>query len=95
MFLWYKEPCIFTHGGREDDNPQYVHALAGAGDDFILDVGSRSDLQEDWVAQLRVVVVRHDIYIVCLRIFHISTLYNRNQVCSVLEWDEREQTRIC
>ena len=73
-----------THGGREDDDPQHVHALAGTRDDFILDVGSRGDLQEDWVAQLRVVVVGHDVHIVGLGVFHIRALYNRYQVCSVL-----------
>lgn len=75
--------CL-THGGREDDDPQYVHALAGTRDDFILDVGSRGDLQEDWVAQLRVVVVGHDIHIVGLRVFCVRVLYNRYQVRSVL-----------
>lgn len=75
-----------THGGREDDNPQDVHSLAGTGDDFILDVRSRGDLQEDWVAQFRVVVVGHDIYVVGLRLFYVRALYYRNQVSSVLEW---------
>lgn len=92
-FLWCNQLCDYlTHGGWEDDNPQYVHALAGTGDDFILDVGRRGDLQEDWMAQMRVVVVGHDIYIVGLRLFYIRVLYNRNQICSVLEWEERETT---
>lgn len=80
-----------THGGREDNNPQYVHALAGTGDDFILDVWSWSDLQEDWVAQLRVVVVGHDIHIVGLRVFFVDVLYNGYQVRSVLELDEPQR----
>lgn len=86
-FWWHHELCgDLTHGGREDDNPQDVHALAGTGDDFILDVGSRGDLQEDRVAQFRVVVVGHDVYIVGLGLFYIGGLDYRNQVSSVLEW---------
>ncbi len=81
--------CFLTHGGREDDDPQHVHAFAGTGNDFILDVGSRCDLQEHWVAQFRVVVVGHDINIVGLRLFYISALHYRNQICSVLEWKNK------
>lgn len=82
-----------THGCGEDDNSQYVHAFAGTGNDFILDVGCRGDLQEDWVAQFRVVVVGHDIYVVCLGLFDVSTLDYRNQVSSILEQNERQERR--
>lgn len=80
-----------THGCREDDNSQYVHAFAGTGNDFILDVGSRGDLQENWVAQFRVVVVGHDIYIVCLGLFDVGALDYRNQVSSILEQNEKQE----
>lgn len=82
-----------THGGREDDDPQDVHALAGAGDDFVLDVWSWGDLQEDRVAQFRVVVVGHDVDVVGLRLFDVSsTLHDGHQVCAVLEGNHREAT---
>lgn len=90
----FSELCDYlTHGGWEDDDPQYVHALAGTGNNLVLDVGCRGDLQEDWVTQLRVVVVGHDVHIVGLRLFNIRALHNRNQVGPVLEGDEKEQTQ--
>lgn len=88
--------CDFlTHGRWEDDNPQYVHAFARTGHDLVLDVGSRGDLQEDWVAQMGIVVVGHDIHIVSLRLFYVWVLHNRHQICPVLEWGEREQPQRC
>lgn len=79
---------ILTHGGWEDDDPQHVHAFARAGDDFVLDVGCRGDLQEHWVAQLRVVVVGHDVHKVGLRLFFIGALHGLHQICPVLEEEE-------
>lgn len=85
-----------THGGREDDDTQHIHALARTGHHLVLDVGCRGDLQEDRVAQARVVVVGHDIHIVGLRLFHISALHDGNQICPVLGLDEKSTTAgIC
>ena len=89
LLIWLTFDRAFwvrTHGGREDDDPQDVHALAGTGDDFILDVRGRGDLQEDRVAQFRVVVVGHDVDVVGLRLLCVSALYYGDQVRSVLEW---------
>lgn len=86
----YRSP---THGGREDDDPQDVHALAGAGDVFVFNVWSWGDLQEDWVAQFRVVVVGHDVDVVGLRLFDFgSTLHDGKLVCAVLKRSHREAT---
>lgn len=86
----YRSP---THGGREDDDAQDVHALAGTGDDFVLDVWSWGDFQKDWVAEIRVVVVGHDIDVVGLRLFDFaSTLHDGDQVCAVLKKNHREAT---
>lgn len=85
--------CDFlTHGSWEDDNPQYVHSFTCTGADLVFDVGSRGDLQEDRVAQMRIVVVGHDIYIVSLRLFYICILYDRHQICPVLQGEERTTT---
>lgn len=81
-----------THGSREDDDPQDVHTLAGTRDDFVLDVWSWGDLQEDRVAQLRVVVVGHDVHVVGLRLFDVGTLHDGNQVGAVLRGNHREAT---
>lgn len=81
-----------THSGGEDDDPQDVHTLAGTGDNFVLDVWGWGDLQEDRVAQLRVVVVGHDVYVVGLRLFDVGALHNGNQVRAVLMGNHREAT---
>lgn len=81
-----------THGSREDDDPQDVHTLAGTRDDFVLDVWSWGDLQEDRVAQLRVVVVGHDVHVVGLRLLDVGTLHDGNQVGAVLRGNHREAT---
>lgn len=55
-----------THGGREDDDPQDVHALAGTGHDLVIDVRRWSDVQKDRVAQAGIVIVGHDVDVVGL-----------------------------
>lgn len=86
--------ATLTHGSWEDDDAQHVHAFARTGDDLIFDVRCRGDLQEDRVAQLRVVVVGHDVHIVGLRLFYIIVLHNRYQICPVLEEEEEREELI-
>ena len=75
---------LLTHGGGEDDDPQHVHALAVAGDDLVLDVGRRGDLQEHGVAQLGVVVVGHHVHVVGLGLLPAVGLHDGDQIRPIL-----------
>lgn len=44
------------------------------------------------MAQLRVVVVGHDVHVVGLRLFDVGTLHDGNQVGAVLRGNQREAT---
>lgn len=46
------------------------------------------------MAQLRVVVVGHDVHIVGLRLFHVIVLHNRYQICPVLKEEEEEREEL-
>ena len=82
---------LLTHGGGEDDDPQHVHALAVAGDDLVFDVWRRRDLQEHGVAQVGVVVVRHHVHVVGLRLLLARAQHHGDQVCAVLRGGEGEE----
>lgn len=76
-----------THGSREDNDPQNVHALAAARDNLVLDVWSRGDLKEDRVAKLGVVVVRHHVHIVGLGLTAAGG-HDGHEICPILRMEQ-------